>query len=81
METQEFNTFLGIIMLPTIIQLISENLNIGVQEAIEQFYNSRVYALLEKEETKFWHYSPQLLCGLYLEEKQTGKFEIPEEAA
>ena len=81
MSQKEFSAFLGIIMLPPTIQLIANELHISVADAIERFYQSRVYALLEQEKTKFWHYSPQLLCRLFIEELQTGTFTIPEEAA
>ncbi len=81
MTEKEFTPFLGIILLPPTIQLIADSLKITPYQATEQFYNSKVYALLEKEETKFWHYSPQLLCRLFTEEIKTGSFDIPEEAA
>jgi len=41
-------------------------------------YRSGLYAALEKEETKVWQYSTEKLYDLYLEEKQTGKLELPE---
>lgn len=81
MTPEAFSSFLGIIMLPPTIQLIANTLHTSAADATERFYHSRVYALLEQEETKFWHYSPQLLCQLFIEELQTGTFTIPEEAA
>jgi hypothetical protein len=32
-----------------------ENKNIGWEEALLQFYNSKVYSILEKEEIKHWY--------------------------
>ena len=48
--------------------------------AAKAFYGSKVYSLLEQEDTKLWHFSPLTLFNMYVEEKKTGDFEIPEEA-
>lgn len=58
--------------------------NISIYEydeltASNEFYNSKIYALLEEEETKLWHFSPLTLFNLFDEEKKTGNFELPEE--
>ena len=66
--------------VPQIIELILENSNLSEMEATEQFYSSRVYALLEDEETKLWHFSPLTLYNMYEEEQKTGKITFPEEA-
>lgn len=47
-------------------------------ECALQFY-SKVYALLEQEETKLWHFSPLTLFNMFDEEQKTGSFELPEE--
>ena len=66
--------------VPQIIELILENSNLSELEATEQFYSSRVYALLEDEETKLWQFSPLTLYNMYEEEQKTGKITFPEEA-
>ena len=66
--------------VPQIIELILENSNLSELEATEQFYSSRVYALLEDEETKLWHFSPLTLYNMYEEEQKTGEITFPEEA-
>ena len=38
-----------------------------------------VYALLEQEETKLWHFSPLTLFNMFDEEQKTGRFTLPEE--
>lgn len=43
------------------------------------FYQSETYALLEKEETKIWHYSPLTIYHIWKTERKTGKIELPEE--
>ena len=66
--------------VPKIIELILEKSNLSELEATEQFYSSQVYALLEDEETKLWHFSPLTLYNMYEEEQKTGKITFPEEA-
>jgi hypothetical protein len=60
---------------------IAERHDLSEAEAVKQFYNSRLYALLEDEQTKLWHYSPLLLFTMYDEETKTGEITFPEEAA
>lgn len=59
--------------VPKIIELILENSKLSELEATEQFYSSRVYALLEEEETKLWHLSPLTLYNMYEEEQKQEK--------
>lgn len=68
-----------ILIVPQIVQLICENYDVDEVTASKEFYQSSVYALLEQEETKLWHFSPLTLFGMYDEEKHMGKFVIPEE--
>lgn len=49
-------------------------------EATKSFYGSRVYTMLEDEETKLWHLSPLTLYNMYDEEQKTGTITFPEEA-
>ena len=69
-----------VILVPQVIKEIVENENISENTATENFYNSKVYSVLENEETKLWHLSPKALYELYKQEKQTGKIDFPEEA-
>ena len=39
---------------------------------------SKLYAALEKEETKVWQYSTGMLDALYEQEKRTGKISFPD---
>jgi len=57
---------------------IAKETNLTEDAAIAELYRSGLYAALEKEETKVWQYSTEKLFDLYLEEKQTGKLELPE---
>ena len=60
-------------------QLITENYLLDEVSAAKAFYESKVYALLEDEDTKVWHFSPATLFSMFDEEKKTGRFVIPEE--
>ena len=55
---EKFNAILSIAIIPEVISLISKNENIDKIQAINEFYDSKVYSLLSDEETKMWHYSP-----------------------
>ena len=67
------------ILVPQVIELIVENYNADEIVASKAFYESRVYALLEQEDTKTWHLSPLTIFNMFDEEQKTGVFEIPEE--
>ncbi len=45
--------------------------------AMERFTASKVYAFLEREETKVWQYSALMLATLFNEER-TGRLILPE---
>lgn len=79
MDKNELSVVLGV-TIPKIIKLIVENSNMTDSEAIESFYGSNVYAMLEDEGTKLWHFSPLTLYNMYDEEQKTGKITFPEEA-
>ena len=68
------------LLVPQVVQLVHENYSMDEMAASKEFYESKVYALLEQEDTKLWHFSPLTLFNMYDEEKKTGNFEIPEEA-
>lgn len=68
-----------ILLVPQIVQLICMNYHEDKMTASGKFYESKVYALLEQENTKVWHFSPLTLFNLYDEERKTGTFELPEE--
>ena len=79
MDNQELASILGLIA-PQIIQQIVQNRSVDEITATRSFYNSKVYELLEREDTKMWHLSPMALYTLYKEEMKTGYITIPEEA-
>lgn len=78
MDREKFCAIMGL-LVPQVIRLISEQYAYDELTATNEFYASKVYGLLEKEETKVWHFSPLTLFHMYKEEKATGSFVFPEE--
>ncbi|MCL2834061.1 MAG: hypothetical protein FWD78_12895 [Treponema sp.] len=64
---------------PGIIKLLIENRKLDLEDASEILYNSRLYELLEDEETKMWRLGFPLLYDLLEEELTTGNITFPEE--
>ena len=52
--------------------------NISENAAITKLFNSELYAILEQEDTKVWHYSTHMLYSLLEQEEKTGKIEFPD---
>jgi len=77
METNQFNLVLQTISTGLVGKIISET---GLDEdiAMEKLYSSELYAALEKEETKVWHYSVPKLYELWENETKTGQLVLPE---
>lgn len=71
-----------IAMMPYIstdlVYLISEKQNISEEEAVKKLYSSKLYAILEKEETKVWQYSTPMLYGLFEQEEKNGDIQFPD---
>lgn len=78
MKDEKFSAVMGV-LVPQVIRLIIENYAYDEMTAANEFYSSNLYALLEQEETKIWHFSPLTLFNMFDEEKKTGSFTFPEE--
>lgn len=78
MGDEKFGVIMGV-LVPQIIQLIMENYGYDEITAANELYSSDIYALLEKENTKVWHFSPLTLYQLFDEEQKNGEFFLPEE--
>jgi len=76
MDRNLFATILPVLVNGLINKIILETSNTE-DEAFEKLYNSRLYELLENEETKIWTFSVPMLFDLYLSEINTGDFELP----
>lgn len=61
-----------------LISLIAEKENISHDDAILKLYGSRLYELLENEETKIWQYSSHMLYSLLKQEEESGTIIFPD---
>ena len=78
MADKKFEAILALV-IPQVVNLIVRNHQISETEAIKDFYSSQVFSVLEREETKVWHFSTLTLYNMYDEERKNGSFEFPEE--
>ena len=77
MEQKKFEAML-VLIVPKVIGLITANCEMDEVEATRAFYESKVYSLLEQEDTKMWHLSPLMLFNMFEEEQKTGNITFPE---
>ena len=77
MKQKKFEAML-VLIVPKVIGLITENCKIDEVTATRAFYESKVYSLLEQEDTKMWHLSPLTLFNMFNEEQKTGNITFPE---
>ena len=68
---------LMIMITPNIINKIMHKYGLDEDRAMSLFYKSKVYELLEKEETKLWQYSSEMIVELF-DREQNGRLEFPE---
>jgi hypothetical protein len=77
MEQKKFEAML-VLIVPKVIGLITQESGLDEVTATRAFYESKVYSLLEQEDTKLWHLSPLMLYHMYEEERKTGNITFPE---
>ena len=65
----KFHALLSAVLIPQIVDLIVNKENVDDVTAVSTFYRSETYALLEREETKVWHYSPLTIYNIWKTEK------------
>lgn len=68
--------FISLHSHPIVLE-VSRQKNISESEALDLFYNSRLYKLYEKEETKLWHFSDLAIADMLIRELETGDAAIP----
>lgn len=71
-----------IAMMPYIssdlVGMIATKNTVTEGEAITKLYASKLYALLEQEDTKLWQYSTEMLYSLFEQEEKTGTIIFPD---
>ena len=68
------NTYINISLVNMIVRLIVERNNVGEQEAIFAFYNSKIAEKLADRNLGLYLLSPYLIYELWNTEYQTGDF-------
>ena len=61
-----------------LVGMIADKQHISCEEAVAKLDASKLYESLEKEETKVWQYSTQMLYSLFEQEEKTGTIECPD---
>lgn len=61
-----------------LVNMIAQKKKITEADALNKLYSSKLYGLLEKEETKVWQYSTDMLYSLFVKEEQTGSLVFPD---
>ena len=64
---------------PQIIQRLADENALTLDAAAAALYTSRLYATLEREDTKLWHLSSLALTDLLQQELATGVIRWPQE--
>jgi hypothetical protein len=62
-----------------LVECAMQHEQISLSDAMAKVYRSVLYQLLEQEETKLWHHSPQLLYDALVSEQEKGFPELPDE--
>ena len=65
-------------IITDLVSLIVEKENISEEAAIKKLYSSKLYAALEKEETKVWQYSTHMLYSLFEQEEKNENIQFPD---
>ena len=76
MNKDRFSALMAV-MTPDIIAKIMEKYYLDEDTAMSLFHKSNLYKLLEKEDTKVWQYSSEMIVEL-LDREKNGNLEFPE---
>ena len=76
MDKDKFISLLALITADVIYKII-EKYGYEENEAISKFHRSELYSVLEREETKVWYYSSQIILELF-DREMKGNLEFPE---
>ncbi len=75
--TNDQFTSIMVYLCAELVRVISKSQNISEEAALKKLYFSKLYASMEKEETKLWQYSIEMLYSLFVQEQDTGQFQLP----
>lgn len=66
------------IQIRAVLDILQENMKIDFIEAVNQFYNSETYLVLQNTENGFWAESPEYIADRFFEEIERGKADMNE---
>ena len=61
-----------------LVRLIMVKLSATEDEAVTMLYSSKLYTILEQEETKVWYYSTDMPYSLFEHEQKNGQLIFPD---
>lgn len=77
MGQEQFHALMPVIAAD-VVRMIVEKEGIAEDAAIRMLYSSKLFAALEQEDTKVWHYSTPMLYDLLKQEISTGELRFPD---
>lgn len=77
MDDKQFKAML-ILIVSNLEKKIEEEYQLSTEEASKKLYTSKLYSILEKEDTSLWHYSVETLFRMFDEEVKTGEITFPD---
>lgn len=77
MDQDKFAAIMPIICAD-LADFIARQEGIAEEEAVSKLYASKLYALLEQEDTKLWHYSTPMLYEMLRQGEETGEITFPD---
>lgn len=74
---EDFNALMPVIVSDLALMILNRQ-GLTEAETIRILYSSKLYSLLEDEETKLWHYSTDMLYSLFVQEQTSGEINFPD---
>ncbi|MDR1100956.1 MAG: hypothetical protein LBL34_01135 [Clostridiales bacterium] len=78
MNKEKFTGLLSIIV-PQIAKEYMARTGAEQEITLVKIYKSKMYEMLEDEETKMWHFSPKILCDILFDEIDGKDIQVPVE--
>jgi len=78
MDSDNYTGFMALHSHP-IVEMLAQMLDVPKRKALDMFYNSVLYRVYERENTKLWHLSNITLTEMLIQEIKTGRIEFPVE--
>lgn len=77
MGEKEFNAVVEI-LLQQVVVLVVNRKGLPIEDALLYVYESRLYVLLTREDTKLWHLSVEKLYQMLVDEREKNILTLPD---